>query len=331
MATELQKQIPVTVIKPKLSRIPEGNIGLNIIDNPGILELYSLLKTTEKVYCRIPQIFLKYYILKKLLCLKFVIYYDFRGLISEESYFRNNNNFKKRILQYIEKIIYKYADQIGTVSNNFAKYLNSKYGYREVQVTPCGINEIVLKNWQNFAKNEEIRFVYVGGLSKWQKFDTIVKIYASIENQVRTSLTVYTTNQEEAKDVILKNNLKNYNIETLNQKELLKVLPNYDFGFLIRDNILLNQVASPVKFLEYTSHGVIPIISEGVGDYSSLVKENNLGILVNNNDNNKIVMNEIQKLLNDFSIFQRLFQFSQNYLWENLLQENTLCRRVSIE
>ena len=331
MATELQKQIPITVIKPKLLRIPEGNIGLNIIDNPGILELYSLLKNTEKVYCRIPQIFLKYYMLKKLLGLKYVIYYDFRGLISEESYFRNNNKFKKKILQFVEKIIYKYADHLGTVSNNFAKYLNSKYGYRAVQVTPCGINEVVLKNRQNFSLNDEIRFVYVGGLSKWQKFDTIVKIYASIENQVRTSLTVYTASQKEAKDILLKHHVKNYNVETLNQKELLKVLPKYDFGFLIRDNILLNQVASPVKFLEYTSHGVIPIISEGIGDYTSLVKENNLGIILNNIINNEIIINEIKKLLNDSSIFQRLFQFSQNFLWENLFQENTLCKRVSIK
>jgi hypothetical protein len=52
-------------------------------------------------------------------------------------------------------------------------------------------------------------------------------------------------------------------------------VPDYylraSFGFLLRDPVLLNQVACPTKLVEYLHWGVIPVVlSEQVGDFAAL-------------------------------------------------------------
>lgn len=324
MAKVLAIKSSVIIIKPKDkdSGIFKECDGLNIIKSPHFSTLCSFLKSITKIYCRDFRSFYKYYILRKIFRFDYLIYYDFRGLVSEESFLRNNNKFRKQVLSVIEKNIYRKADLLGAVSNCFAEYLLRKYGFREIQVIPCGINHLCLKKRNEKLLEKPLSFVYVGGLSKWQKFDKIVTIYTQIEQKINSSFSIYTPNRLEAKKILLEYKVKNFKIETLSQNELQMKLSDYDFGFLVRDNILLNNVASPVKFLEYTSNGVIPIISDGIGDYSKLVKEKKLGIVLDRFD--KISINEIHNLYNDRKIFDRLFQFSKNYLWHELLKDTRL-------
>jgi len=50
-----------------------------------------------------------------------------------------------------------------------------------------------------------------------------------------------------------------------------------DYGLLIRENSVTNQVASPVKFAEYLACGLKVIISEDLGDYTKLSSQKNWG------------------------------------------------------
>jgi glycosyltransferase involved in cell wall biosynthesis len=95
-----------------------------------------------------------------------------------------------------------------------------------------------------------------------------------------------------------------------------------DFGFILRDNILLNNVASPIKFVEYISMGVIPIISEGVGDYSSIVKKSGIGILVN--EDNTFEYGLIEKHKSNQDIYDKLYNLSECYTWNNALQNSSI-------
>ena len=49
---------------------------------------------------------------------------------------------------------------------------------------------------------------------------------------------------------------------------------------------MVNQVAAPIKFLEYLSCGVNVIMTNAVPSYAKLVKENNVGTVVDMNAEN---------------------------------------------
>lgn len=53
-----------------------------------------------------------------------------------------------------------------------------------------------------------------------------------------------------------------------------------DLGLLLRDGSIVNRVASPVKFGEYLACGVPVMITEGIGDYSALVRHQGLGCVL---------------------------------------------------
>ena len=54
-----------------------------------------------------------------------------------------------------------------------------------------------------------------------------------------------------------------------------------DYGLIIRDESITNQVSSPVKFAEYLYAGLKIIISSNIGDYSKFVLDNDCGFLDN--------------------------------------------------
>ena len=50
---------------------------------------------------------------------------------------------------------------------------------------------------------------------------------------------------------------------------------------MIREGTTTNRVASPVKLAEYLASGLKVIISNGIGDYSSMVESQRLGFFYN--------------------------------------------------
>jgi hypothetical protein len=59
------------------------------------------------------------------------------------------------------------------------------------------------------------------------------------------------------------------------------VLSMCDYGILYREQSITNKVAAPTKFAEYLSAGLPVMISEGIGDYTSFVKQHDCGMVLN--------------------------------------------------
>ena len=71
-------------------------------------------------------------------------------------------------------------------------------------------------------------------------------------------------------------------VESIPNNEMVKYLNAGDFGLLLRDNIVLNNVASPVKFAEYQLCGLPVIISEAVCDYAQYTEKHQTGYVLPN-------------------------------------------------
>ena len=224
---------------------------------------------TRSIWEFFPLLFLK-------LIKQYKIIYDYRGAVPEESFLKNKNLPKYYFLKFIDRLPAYFSEEVHCVSEYFKNYLFQNYKKREYIVIPCLVNEM------NFPIKEEknvIKFIYVGGLSVWQKFEEILKLFSLIENEISSTLTIVTPDTLNAKMLVENQNIRNYRIVSGDAEVVKNELKDSDFGFLLRDNIIVNNVASPVKFLEYISNGVVPILTEGIGDYSNLVSNNLIGIV----------------------------------------------------
>lgn len=181
-----------------------------------------------------------------------------------------------------------------SISNQLVNYWKNEFGYSEKKhtVIPCTLNSlyenIVITN-DNIKqsrdllryKTEDVVFVYSGSSSRWQltatMFDFIMEVLK--QNTINKMLFLSNTN----------NLIKNLQLQFPNQVQCLKVLPHEvpqyllacDYGLLLREQTITNQVASPVKFAEYLACGLDIIISDNLGDYSEFVKKYDCGVIFN--------------------------------------------------
>lgn len=289
-------------------------IKLNSELNNSKISMYNVRKSylipkikNSKVYFRTIDLFLLNFI--KLKKNKNHIIYDFRALLFSEVYFRKNY-IRSVFSFFLELIVYLCADSVCAVSKCLKKKLHQFFVIKKsVFVMPSLIfNETSPNLSLDERFKEEIKFVYMGGLSKWQKTETIIEVYKKFKKSYpHCTLTILTRDNQNLK--ALEKKFPNvFNSKSLNNEEVLKELKNYHFGFLLRDNILLNNVSSPIKFMEYLNAGVIPILSDGIGDYSQEIEELNTGILL---PETKILKKEnLLRLLNDKNYEER----RQNHL-----------------
>jgi glycosyltransferase involved in cell wall biosynthesis len=69
-------------------------------------------------------------------------------------------------------------------------------------------------------------------------------------------------------------------IKAVEHDKVLQLLLIGDIGFLLRDESIVNRVASPTKFAEYCLAGLPVITTDFVGDFSAIIKEHDLGWIV---------------------------------------------------
>jgi hypothetical protein len=78
--------------------------------------------------------------------------------------------------------------------------------------------------------------------------------------------------------------------------EIVKYLNAADYGLLLRDNVIMNNVASPTKFAEYMLCGLPTIISVGVGDYTEFCMKEHVGIVVTEDEMNNWNLFDFKKI-----------------------------------
>ncbi|HQV00280.1 MAG: hypothetical protein JNK61_11380 [Bacteroidia bacterium] len=211
---------------------------------------------------------------------------DGRGAIAAEwnEYDVMPNKKLKSEINEIEKTAVLQSDFRLAVSNPLVHYWHNRYGYNSKQhvIIPCTISFEKTFNNIDIAwpyHPHEIVLVYAGSVAGWQSFD-LLKLFL---NDVLTQ----TVNHQ-----VLFLSKTNTSIETLKQsfpnqvkhmwlphEQVLQILERCDYGILIREQTVTNEVASPTKFAEYLSAGLDVLISEKLGDYTAFVQQNNCGIV----------------------------------------------------
>lgn len=261
----------------------------------------------------------------------------FQGVCPEESYMRNKSIIRKKVLEFIEKKVLKRTKLAIFVSQAMKEHYENKYKINirnKYYIMPCFNTEMYKESFFKAEKYEKNIFTYTGGLSSWQGFDKIIACYENIEKLgiPNTKLLVLTPDKDQALEEIEKTSIKNYEVGYAKVEELPSILSDVKFGFIIREDNIVNQVATPTKISNYIANGIIPIYSECIRDFHTITSDykyrisfdsidfyNNIRELMTNNINSESIYNEYAELFSmyynaDFHIKSLSDKFRQSIL-----------------
>ena len=202
----------------------------------------------------------------------------FQGIAPEEAIMESTNI--KNLYRYtVRRILTHYAlnnaDLLFFVSDAMKEHFSKKYGYKKNNyiIMPC--YNLPLSPIFNPNQYSSPTFVYAGGTSVWQGIYFMLDVYSLIEKQISNAhLTLLCKNKKLLEKELSQRNINNYNIKYVSMDSLQDELHKYKYGFIIRDNHVVNKVATPTKMNSYLSNYLIPIFSDTVYDFNKYI---NLG------------------------------------------------------
>lgn len=202
---------------------------------------------------------------------------DLHGIVPEETLFLGKPNWA-RVLGLVERSAINNSRLIVVVTQRMADHLLRKYSGR---INPARIFllpnvEFGQETTQRLSSEprmpDKVRLIYAGTVGNWQKTDLMLQTLdriTSLHPRLTASLYVHQASVTQLQEGLMRLGLNGRVIVgSLRHNEILKEYAKMDAGFVLRDDILLNQVAMPTKLAEYMSHGVVPIVlSPDLGDF----------------------------------------------------------------
>lgn len=209
---------------------------------------------------------------------QFIIHW-FQGVTPEEALMlfsskKIEKNIRWMYLSFFEKFVLKFSKFNFFVSDAMFKHYKNKYNYsfENYMIMPCYnqyLNEFAFYD----EKYKKPTFVYAGSLAKWQCIEETLEIFKKVNEKIPESeMYIFTSEGEKAKSLINKYQIKNVNVDYVSYSELNERIKDFKYGFLIREDVLVNRVATPTKMNGYLANGVIPIYSNIIEDFKVNLK-----------------------------------------------------------
>jgi len=217
---------------------------------------------------------------------------DVRGAVSEETALKRGRGLRSRFLLQRERTAIRDAGRICCVSQNMKQWIQRQTGRQSVEVIPCCVNaevfafrpEARLSLRQKWGiLDDELLFCYSGGLAPWQRIQDVIALFAQISHRIPKSGFLFLTRQQEClKAMLAASGLSPEKciVTGCDHHKVAAHLSAADIGVVMRHDILVNNVASPVKVGEYMACGLPVMLTAGIGDYSQAVSREGLGLLL---------------------------------------------------
>jgi hypothetical protein len=258
--------------KPSFEEPRQNTLVINYVSSflthKAVILLYLLI--VGRLYCHSV-----YQVKKRFFNIPFLkIYVDLHGAVPEEMFLYNNyQNVEK--YNNLEKIVVNKSEGIICVSKNMKKHLIYKYKddfkVKNIVILPI-YDDTLYKNNLGITKSSEKRIItYAGGLMKWQNIEMMQQgIYKQI-NSANYIICVPDPDTFWAKWKYERNS-ESLTVETKSFEDLCREVYSIShYGFILRDDIVVNRVACPTKLGEYLLYDIIPILkSPNIGDFNDL-------------------------------------------------------------
>lgn len=232
--------------------------------------------------------------------LKNILILDLHGAVPEELFMEKKSQ-KSAIFEIIERMAVKRSNFLIHVSQAMKSHYKIKYpGFSgDFLFLPTSSKVNPDSNFR-IHEGQSTPVVYAGGIQRWQNIDLMYKI---VQENPNTNFEFFFP-ESILNEMRLKLVASNLSVNSLPRHVLLEEYNRFDFGFLLREDNVVNRIANPTKLFEYISRGIIPIVlSPNIGDliidgYRYVTTENFMDLS----------RQEIEKMrLHNFTLFKSNF------------------------
>lgn len=276
----------------KISYRKYWNKSIRITDNHTIYKLnfifhffqiYRILKKSNILYFHsisyIPTIIFQFLFLNKN---KITIVLDLHGSVPEEHKF-NNSTSLYIIYSIIERYIFSKVNRLIFVTNSMRAFYINKYPKSAIiksEIIPIFSQNVfssseisTVQELNNIVSQKKIVFIYSGKANKWQNVPKMLEYFKKIEHNHNFVFIILSPDIDEFQTLIKRNNLDSDKIllKSVTPEELPAYYQIAHYGFILRDDHILNRVANPTKMVEYLYYGITPIVQfAAIGDFLRL-------------------------------------------------------------
>ncbi|PVH25835.1 glycosyltransferase family protein [Sphingobacterium corticibacter] len=258
-----------------------------IIERRGLLTLYSLSLVRDfflilRLFFSASNIYIHSlynvptYVFFFLYLVKRPIILDVHGVVPEENEFMGYHHYFEHFKK-IEERLFKMSNlKIVTITDAMTKYYkekypNAKFSSLKYSIFPAHLQESPPQ--PKPIEDETINFVYAGNLQKWQNAEMMLESIAKLARNSNYHFYILTGELEEMVSLVREKigEINNVEVLSVSPTELKNYYEKCHYGFVLRDDIIVNRVACPTKLIEYMFYGITPIVlSENMGDFNSL-------------------------------------------------------------
>ncbi len=166
------------------------------------------------------------------------------------------------------------------VSQAMLLHYREKYGYKgeNYVIMPCFNKQLNPDSFKDEARYSVPSFVYIGTASRWQCIEETIALFKMVKDRLPSAvLTILSRDREVIGSILERYNVQ-AEIKYVPLEQLDAELSKYKYGFILRNDICINRVATPTKLSSYLANGVIPVLSDVVSAFSFVSENKNFFI-----------------------------------------------------
>lgn len=242
--------------------------------------ILSVLRHSDLIYihsiAKVPSIWVQLMILKR----RVPLVLDLHGVMVDELKLAGDQ-VRARVFSSIEKFCFRWCRVTVSVSEVMKTHYAGKYPEYTGEALVFPANSTSANGEaEDPAAQEELRkqlgftsenviFLYSGNCQKWQNIDLMMEL---IRKHAKDHYRFLILSGQKSKFEKL---IRHYHIPaeyirvlSISPDELWRYYQIAHYGFILRDDILVNRVANPTKLAEYLQYGIIPVVKLAeIGDY----------------------------------------------------------------
>ena len=191
---------------------------------------------------------------------------DVHGLVPEETETNGQSELAIR-LGRVEKWLFPRVSLFVVVTKKMKKHLLEKYPDLSNK------NFLLLPIISFMPPDSQIQkdprlVVYSGGVQEWQRIHLMKDLICA---RARYDYLILTPDISAFESMFPTVEFPNVKIKYLEGEPYAKALSSATFGFILRKNEKINQVACPTKLYDYLCFKIVPIVEfSGIGDFEEL-------------------------------------------------------------
>ncbi|MBQ7860018.1 MAG: hypothetical protein IJ347_07815 [Faecalibacterium sp.] len=199
--------------------------------------------------------------------------WDVHGAVPEE-FALDGKQAEAEAAAQAEALFAAGADVIVTVNRATQQHLLKKYpGIKARFVNMPIFNEDLAARGEISAVRPQVNgkplAVYAGGLQAWQKIPLMQQCMAAADAHL--AYKIYTPEPDAFAQLWQGNPFTDLELDTKTPQQLMEEYTQCSYGFVLRDDIAVNNVACPTKLIEYLQYGIVPVLhTEKIGDFAAL-------------------------------------------------------------